>query len=176
MPLQLLPVYNHPPRRIMELYKNSFPEYERRTWSDQVLLVEEKKVMLLELVLDNVFAGCMFYWPLSDFIFIEHFAIHTDCRGKGTGTLAMQMMKEQYSMIVLETEPAIQNTAATRRIQFYENLGFKIFPFPYQQPPYHPGNPPINMHLMHNSHRNTATGFEKIKNEIYQTVYQLPLS
>jgi len=174
MPLQFVPVYSNLPDRILELYENSFPVYERRPWNEQVLLVEEKKLLLLEMVLDNAFAGFIFYWPLSDFIFIEHLAIHPGCRGSGIGTRAMKMLAERSGTIVLETEPALQNAPAKRRIQFYENLGYKKFPFSYQQPPSQPGNPWLNMCLMHNSQRNTAAEFEKIKNEIYQIAYKLP--
>ena len=171
MSLECIEVRDAVPSRIKDLYHHSFPLYERRPWPQQVLLVEEKKLQLLELVLDNRFAGFIFFWPLSAFIFIEHFAIDHTRRGSGIGTQAMQHVAAVSGTVILETEPEDQGMHAQRRIRFYEKLGYKKFPFPYQQPPYLPGYPAPNMYLMHNGQPTGAADFEKVKNEIYTTVY-----
>lgn len=171
MSIRFLPVYDTPPPAIKELYEQSFPLYERRPWPQQLELLKQKKIQLLQLEQEGVFAGFIFYWSLSEAILIEHFAIDPAGRGKGAGTHVMQHMATLFNTILLETEPAEAGQDAIRRIHFYEKLGYHMYPFPYQQPPYAAGYPSIAMNLMHNGTPETAPEFTKIQSEIYATVY-----
>lgn len=170
--ITFIPVNNIPDAQIQELYEAAFPKFERRPWPQQLLLLKEKKLRLLQLVYEGQFAGFVFYWQLSEYILIEHFAIIEALRSKGIGSIVIQHMAGVAKFIVLETEPADHGPDAVRRIDFYEKLGFITLPYPYSQPPYADGYPAQKMSLMQNKpHTGGAAEFEKLKQEIYATVY-----
>lgn len=159
------------PAYVRELYECAFPLNERRPWQPQQQLVNQGKLQLLELTRDNIFTGFVFLWHLSDFIFIEHFAIAAADRGKGQGSAVMQLLANTFSCIVLETEPEEKSKLAARRVAFYEKHGYSRFPYPYQQPAYAPGYAVQEMLLMYHCKENKQPDFERIKNGIYQLVY-----
>lgn len=158
---------------LKELYETSFPLHERRSWAAQVVLYNSGQLRLHIIESENQFAGFVFYWQLSGFIFIEHFATRQEWRGKGMGTFVMSWLIEKFSTIVLEAEPPEVSAEATRRVQFYERLGFTRFADAYAQPPYHNGDEYTPMLLMYVNLDVTKHSFEKIKTEVYRTVYGL---
>jgi ribosomal protein S18 acetylase RimI-like enzyme len=151
-------------------YEEAFPLEERRPWDQQLALIASGKLQLLRIHRDHHDAGFIFYWSLPAFSFIEHFAIHPDHRGGGTGTQVMQTMEARLKQIVLEVEPPITEQAI-RRIKFYERLGYQTFPEPYQQPPYYPQFPPLDLRLMQKGLAPAAADFTSIRNQLYQYVY-----
>ena len=127
---------------VIALYEAAFPEEERRPLPAQQRLLEEGALQLLEVMEGGRFVGFVFCWALTDFTFIEHFAIDPVKRGQGTGTKVIVLLFERYGRLVLETElPHTVN--AQRRIRFYEALGFGAFSTPYLQPPYRVGWDPL---------------------------------
>ncbi len=173
MQLLLLDINETIPHQIKGLYEQAFPLYERRPWSYQQMLVTANKLQLKQVILENIFAGFIFYWKLSNCIFIEHFAIDAALRGKGTGAAVMKQMAFNFVNIVLETEPAQKSEEARRRITFYQNLGYRKFAFPYQQPPYANEYPWQEMDLMHNTGGSSEANFNTLKKEIYSVVYDI---
>lgn len=63
------------PDYVAELYEQAFPPEERRNLPEQQLLLNEGALRLALLEMDGVNAGFVFYWELTGFVFIEHFAI-----------------------------------------------------------------------------------------------------
>jgi len=169
--IQLIPITAAIPGDIKDLYENSFPLYERRPWQEQELLVRNNRLQLMWIEAAQLFTGFVFYWQLNDGIFIEHFAIETSARGKGTGSLVIRKLADLFAVIVLETAPVAKGEAAVRRIRFYEALGFQKFPFPYQQPPYSSGFPAQPMQLLAINCEVSASVFEAKQKEIYKKVY-----
>lgn len=155
---------------IKDLYNEAFPLEERRPWPLQEQLIATGRLQILRISSNAVFAGFVFYWQLPDFYFIEHFAIHPSTRGGGAGTQVMQLLEKQLQVIVLEVEPPVTEQAI-RRIDFYERLGYQTFPDHYQQPPYYPQFPPLELRLMYKGLSPEITGFSKIKSQLYQYVY-----
>ncbi len=171
-PVKFIPVYTTPETQIQQLYEDAFPKYERRPWPQQLLLLNDQKLQLLRLLYEDQFAGFVFYWQLSGYILIEHFAISEKLRSKGIGSIVMEHMAGIAELIVLETEPEDHGPDAVRRIHFYEQLGYTKFPYPYSQPPYANGYPSQEMNLMQNRPQTGDVAyFEKVKKEIYATVY-----
>lgn len=117
-----------------KLYQNSFPQYEQRPLNqinaslfhpDFVFDVGEGAAYLLGT------------WHTPDFIFVEHFAVHPDLRGKGIGRdLLAQLAMQAKVPIILEIDP-IEDDVSRRRLAFYEKAGYKANPqFKYIHPPY----------------------------------------
>jgi GNAT superfamily N-acetyltransferase len=155
---------------IKSLYEDAFPEEERRPWDQEIELISTGRIQLLTLSKGDSFAGFLCYWQFPAFSFIEHFAIHPDAQGGGAGTQVMQLLESQLGPIVLEVEPPLTEQAI-RRMKFYERLGYQTFLQPYQQPPYYPQYPPLDLCLMQKGLPHTATTFAQIKEQLYKEIY-----
>ncbi|GEP91064.1 Acetyltransferase (GNAT) domain-containing protein [Chitinophaga terrae (ex Kim and Jung 2007)] len=155
---------------IRQLYIQAFPENERRGWPAQMELLSTGKLKLLEVRKGEEAVGFVFYWQLSAFSFIEHFAIDPGTRGGGIGSAVMTQLDLALKQIVLEVEPPLTEMAI-RRIGFYERLGYRTFPDTYYQPPYKLGDPPLELRLMYKGLPEEIS-FEKVKEELYSFVYQ----
>ncbi|SFD14564.1 Acetyltransferase (GNAT) family protein [Chitinophaga sp. CF118] len=158
------------PAEVEQLYELSFPVKERRNLSAQQELLKEGVLQLQIVQYNGEFAGFVFCWLLTGFIFIEHFAIVEGQRGGGIGSKVMSLLLAQYQQIVLEVEPP-HSVDAERRIKFYEGLGFTAWPYSYRQPSYHAGGEPLVMWLMQKGMPQEEHAFSKITSEIYLTVY-----
>jgi len=158
------------PSEVVLLYELSFPIEERRNLSAQQELLNAGTLQLQIIKSDDVFAGFIFCWLLTDFIFIEHFAIDTSQRGGGIGRKVITLLQAQYPRIVLEVEPP-HSIDAGRRIRFYESLGFQSYPYMYRQPSYLAGGAPLEMLLMQTGMSAGEDTFSGISNEIYREVY-----
>jgi ribosomal protein S18 acetylase RimI-like enzyme len=158
------------PGDVAELYVQAFPPEERRNLPAQQVLLNNGALRLALLEDGGVYAGFVFYWQLTDFVFIEHFAIAPGLRGSGIGSGVMRLMERAHPCIVLEVEPP-HSDDAVRRIRFYEGLGFKAYAYPYLQPPYQAGGAPLNMLLMQKGMSPGEHTFTKINSEIYLEVY-----
>jgi ribosomal protein S18 acetylase RimI-like enzyme len=158
------------PAAVVTLYEAAFPPQERRNLTAQQALLDSGALRLGILENDRVFAGFVFYWQLTDFVFIEHFAIAMELRGGGIGSGVMKLMEEQHPRLVLEVEPP-HTVDARRRIRFYEGLGFSAYSFTYLQPPYQAGGAPLPMLLMQKGMSPEEHTFSKISAEIYLEVY-----
>lgn len=155
---------------VAKLYEQSFPPEERRLLPAQQLLLDRGALQLSTIEKDRIFAGFIFYWQLTDFIFVEHFAVDPGSRGSGIGGSVMQLLEKEFPQLVLEVEPP-DTPDAVRRIRFYEKLGFTAYPYTYLQPPYLAGGEPLSMWLMQKGMSPEEHTFSKIKTEIYREVY-----
>ncbi|MFT3935648.1 MAG: GNAT family N-acetyltransferase [Chitinophagaceae bacterium] len=171
MRIELTQLFAPIPERIKLLYDSSFPKHEKRHWQQLELLIAQGKLQLLEIKSEDVFAGFITYWQLQECIFVEHFAMHPAVRGKGKGSNAMKLLATQFNTIVLEAEPASTSEEARKRLAFYKRLGYKIFHSLYFQPAYQSGHQPEKMELLYYNSQTTVLSFEKLKQEIYCTVY-----
>jgi ribosomal protein S18 acetylase RimI-like enzyme len=153
--------------QVQALYTSSFPSEERRNITAQQELLQNGALRLSHVEKDGVFAGFVFYWTLTDFTFIEHFAIDNSQRGGGIGSAVIGLFP---GAIVLEVEPPL-TPGAIRRIHFYERLGFKAWEHAYLQPAYHAGGAPLKMLLMQKGMSPEEHTFNIVSNEIYREVY-----
>lgn len=161
--------------RIYDILEYSFPKTERR--SSRAHYAEFNKPGFRSMVLEegNIL-GFMNFWELSSFIYLEHFAIIKEMRGKGLGAYLMNELKKVSDKrpIILEAElPDTDNTAA-RRVHFYERLGFVLNPYKYLQPPYNNGERPLPLAIMSYPKALSREGFTDVRNELYRTAYELP--
>ena len=147
------------PLEIKDLYLSSFPEEERREWSDIQNKIDSGNPVFSFYVLqhntENI--GFITLWRLPGALYCEHFAILHRYRGTGYGAAAVRnaiamadaMPPAGTAALVLEVELTETSEMAARRIAFYERCGMTaLTEFPYWQPPYRPGLPEVPLMLM----------------------------
>jgi len=131
-----------------QLYNDAFPIDERRQLYLQKLLMNNKDYNF-DFVTDNgVFVGLILWWQFNKLRYIEHFAIDTKYRGKGYGkNIISQFISESSDDFILEVELP-NNQINIKRINFYNQLGFKLNKYYYQQLPMQKNGSSIELLLM----------------------------
>ena len=125
--------------RAMQLYSISFPPHEQREPASQAdcMGLEEYH---FELVYDGpTWAGIILYWETDAFLYIEHFCMFPELRGKNYGRRALYCLAKKGKTMILEIDPP-EDAISIRRKGFYLHSGFVPNPFPHVHPPYHAGN------------------------------------
>ncbi|MFI3293143.1 MAG: GNAT family N-acetyltransferase [Rikenellaceae bacterium] len=119
-----------------DLYESSFPQIERRT-KDYHIETMGKGAFHADVILeDDEPIGILFWWELSDFRFIEHFATSPIKRGNGYGNKILQEFIDRNNKpILLEVEHP-EDEITRRRIGFYQRIGFTLNDHPYNHPSY----------------------------------------
>ena len=158
------------------IYETSFPEDERRDFS-QMKPLSEKAPFVFNLIKaeDDQVIGIISLWNFDTFTYIEHFAISDAIRGKGTGSKVLQLLKSKIQTPIIFEVELPQTQQARRRIEFYRRHDFDIQPYKYIQPPYDKTKQSLEMHIMTNlnTQPDKAT-FDHIVRTLYIYVYQLP--
>ncbi len=149
-PLKLLPLADKDTAFAAALYENAFPEVERRPtsiWLD--MRNKESDFRIDGIYLGERCTGFIAYWLFGGFAYVEHFAVDGSCRGQGTGSQTLALLRGRVGQkpVVLEVELP-KNDTARRRIAFYERNGYTLLPDAYVQPPYRPGGESLPMKLM----------------------------
>ena len=162
---------------VWNVYGNSFPSYEKRTLIQQKKLFRKKEYSLFAVLEMRKFLGFLNTWDFDSFLFIEHFAVKEELRGKGIGTKILQnfiqKQKKHRKDIILETERPNVNFAAKKRIVFYERLGFRLCLENYMQPPYSTKKKPVPLFLMQHGKKILSDEFIEIREKLYRIVYGL---
>ena len=159
----------------LELYFEAFPENQRHSeQAFKALLKNEDLFHCNAVTMNKKLVGFINYWDFEEFAFVEHVAIEPPLRGHKLGEKIISLTKESLSVpLVLEVEYAESSEWGSRRIEFYNRLGFEIVPSHYMQPPYRKGEKYVPLHLMSDDLPFAAGNFEKIKDAIYKIVYKV---
>lgn len=138
----------------LKLYDASFPVNERRIYKNAehvASFVKEKggKFHAFCVKDGDLFLGFLSYWVFKDYVYIEHFAVQPEHRGKNIGR---KMLSHLFDIagdkVLLEVEKP-ETEEAKRRISFYEKEGFKLREdINYVQPPYSAEQTGVEMMLM----------------------------
>lgn len=134
--------------KIYSSYEKTFPVDERRNRDQFTSLFSTKTVKVIAIVDNSEFCGYLFLWMLDKFTFLEHFEVFEEFRNKKLGSKILDKLKQDYSPIVLESEPSHESLIAERRIGFYERNGFAIIDPSYIQPSYEEGKNELPLFLM----------------------------
>lgn len=158
---------------IKQIYTDSFPSEERRDWDELEQILQQPLFSLLQVLVNQELTGIIAIWDLTDFRFIEHFAIKASAQGKGVGSqIIKEVIEEQPIRVVLEVEEPITDSAK-RRMGFYFRLGFSVCDCTYWQPAYSAIKNKVKMRLMSYPDKIQPGEFNQIKEHIYREVYQL---
>lgn len=156
-----------------KLYTEAFPPDERRDWQQLVGLLNHPQYNLFQIYFQDKFIGFISKWKLSEFNFIEHFAIQPTDQGKGLGSeVICQLTENDTTPIILEAEEPT-SADSRRRIRFYENLNFRINSFDYFQPPYSTGKNAVKMLLLSYPDEINEIDSKEISDQIHRVVYQI---
>lgn len=160
-------------KQVYELMEMSFPKVEFRSFQAQYdLLKHDEYAIYTYSDKEGKVMAFIAVWQLTDFLFIEHIAVHKECRNQGLGAKLISELKENsQSLLCLEVELPEDNMSQ-RRIGFYERNGFKVNPYPYTQPPLRAGDLSIPMYLLTSGKTVDEAYFLKMKAMLYKTVYQ----
>lgn len=160
------------------IFERSFPESERRTWQSVKRLATEGDIDALAVTVNDDIVGHVTIWKFTsrnvgEWLYIEYLAFAQQWRGKGLGTSVMRGIQETYGLpIVLEAEPSGFTPEADARLRFYRRLGFEVHEdFPYTQPPYSPGLPPVELLLL-TYHRPHGLSLAEISRTLHEKVYK----
>lgn len=159
--------------RLYEIMEYSFPKDERREFEEQ--FGEFQKPCFRSLVHEEnkSIAGFMNYWQLNGFVYLEHFAVVRELRGKGLGAALMnELCARTGCPIILEAEPPELGKTAARRIDFYKRLGFHLNAYEYYQPPYHNDDEPVRLMIMSKPSPLSADEFIEVRNTLYRDAYE----
>lgn len=132
-----------------EIYLDAFPPAEQRPW-EKILSRCDGKLDLNGIYMADRLVGMITTWNFDSFVYVEHFVVDPTIRGKGIGSNAINLLKQQLAPlpVLLEVEPEHLSPQALSRIRFYQRLGFHIIDRSYVQPPYDSYLPPVHLWLM----------------------------
>lgn len=124
--------------KAMALYQNSFPFHEQRESASQVRILQSPFYHFELLCEGDEWLGLMLYWETDTFLYVEHFCMLPQVRGKGYGQKALQLLAARGKTVILEIDPPI-DPVALRRKGFYERCGYVANRFAHVHPAYHAG-------------------------------------
>ena len=125
-------------RAAMELYEESFPLHERRTAESQSAALAEEDYHFNLIFDDDIFLGLLLCWETRGFVYVEHFCILPELRGKNYGAMALELLSRGGKGVILEIDPLVDDISV-RRKNFYERAGYRTNGFEHVHPPYRRG-------------------------------------
>lgn len=146
-----------------KIYNNSFPLFERRTLKDQVDVMKNNNFYCTGIINYNSIIGILFYWELDKYIYIEHFAIDKEHRGRNYGSSVLKKFEKTNKAIILEIDPPVDEISK-RRLDFYNKLGFKLNDYEHCHESFRKNHKPYFMKVL--SYKNTLSPKE-FKNFLY---------
>lgn len=162
------------PKGFIELYIESFPPEERRSWqsnADAERFIASHPDMSVLLAFDDKgdFAGFWNYWYLNDTdIYGEHLAVSPRLRNQGLGAALISELKRiSHNRIMIEVELP-EDEITRRRIAMYERHGFVQHPeIEYNQPSYTTGESSIPLLIMASPELDPAPLIPRLKSLVY---------
>lgn len=159
---------------VEKLLQSAFPEEERRDDKQQRAYTDHNRKFHCLLIRDfDKPIGLLTYWDFTDFVYIEHFAIHGNMRNGGYGGQALKAFLQEIGRpVVLEVEmPRVKGDITHRRIAFYRRLGLSLRRMAYKQPPYREGDEWLPMKLMSSGKVKWLKIADMVRDTIYREVY-----
>lgn len=126
-------------RAFREIFDAAFPEEERRTDADWPAALADPLCNARLYRADGNARAILVFWNFGRCRYVEYFALAPEARGGGLGSrLLREFLAESAVPVVLEIEPPEDETT-TRRLRFYERLGFARDAREHFHPPYRAG-------------------------------------
>ncbi len=114
---------------VWEIYTASFPICEQRTLAHQQTAFRSPDFHFLAYYEGNIPVGLIGYWEIDDYLYIEHYAINPTLRGGGYGSRILEeMIRHTDRTVILEIDD-VTDEISTRRLHFYQRLGFVLNPY-----------------------------------------------
>ena len=155
---------------VWNLLQSAFHAGERRDLETLKRTLADEQMQLLVWEENHEFLGMAVCWDFKTFHFLEYLAVHTNARGKGTGTSMMQQLLTDQPLL-LEVQPSTDDMNESR-IRFYERLGLCLNGYSYYQPPYQKRGETFPLRIMSSPHLLTSEQFENYTTRVKQKVYE----
>ncbi len=156
--------------KVFSLYESSFPEEERRSFSQLQKCFSKSNYRLEAFFQSDIFVGFVEYWLFDTFVFIEHISVSEENRGKTIGKSIMKKILWMNYPVFLEIE-LLTNDVSIRRFNFYKSLNFKKTDIQYFQPSYATGKKSLEMLLLA-CHCEVDVDVKECVEKIHAVVYQ----
>ena len=157
---------------VYKIMQDSFPKNEIRSYSGQRKLLAKNEYSMFAIVKNASVIGFIALWTVSDFLFVEHFALSEQYRGKGIGSQILNEIKLRFSLpIVLEVEPPVDKKTS-KRIAFYEKNGFTYHDFYYVQPALEKTREQLQLKIM-STKRLSEQDFNRVRDALYKDIYKV---
>ena len=161
---------NHPlMERARMLYAQSFPAHEQRQYPSQRSIMEHEPYHYGLIMEGGEFAGLMLYWEADSFIYVEHFCMLPELRGRGLGSRALALLGAGGKTVILEIDPPV-DAVSVRRRQFYARAGFVANPYRHVHPPYHREHAGHELVVMSRPSALTQAQYDEFMRYLTQTV------
>ncbi len=150
----------------------SFPPEERRNMDEVRRLLCGERLEMLTLEEEGRILGILQVWNLEEMVFLEHFAIAPEMRGRGLGTKMLDYVWNHWKKpVILEVEPPEDETQR-KRIAFYVRNGFQLSDYPYLMPDLHGTGPALPLFLMSRPDPMTWEQARQRAIRLYETAYR----
>lgn len=157
-------------RIFRDLYENSFPVFEQRTEEQQESAFKKENYHLDTYWDCKQFIGFIAYWEFETYIYIEHFAINTEIRGKGYGSSILNSFTESTGKtVILEIDP-VNDSISEARLRFYQRCGFYENNHPHTHPAYREGYTPHPLTVMTTQRKITVEEYNKFNSDLCNIV------
>lgn len=157
---------------VYRLFEDSFVPAELRPYQAFKDLFQQGAFDLYEYEENQQMLGAMIVWEFETFAYIENFAVSLSLRNQGIGTKMLDCIEKKIDkQLVLEVEVPYDDLSH-RRIQFYQRNHFVLNDFGYVQPALRENVPDVHLQLMTYPQESTKKELEKMKEQIFRTVYQ----
>lgn len=157
-----------------ETYAESFPIFEQRTEAQQAEAFADERYHLEATHADGRLAAFIAWWNLDSCIYVEHFAVEREQRGKGVGsTVLADFCRRAAKPVVLEIDPP-EDAVSVARLHFYERLGFRHNAYAHRHPPYRPEFRPHPLHIMSHPEALPTDGYAAFCKELQVRVMKRP--
>lgn len=157
---------------VERILTESFPPEERRSMDEVRRVLCGELLEMLTLEEDGRILGLLQVWNLEKLVFLEHFAIEPEWRGRGLGTKMLQAVWDfWHKPMILEVEPPEDETQR-RRIAFYQRNGFHLSDYPYLMPDLHGSGPALPLLLMSRPAPMTWDQARQTALRLYETAYR----
>lgn len=159
-------------RDVERILTEAFPPEERRSMDEVRRVLCGELLEMLTLEEGGNILGLLQVWNLEEMVFLEHFAIDKDRRGRGLGTKLLHYVWEYWGKpVILEVEPP-EGETQRKRIAFYERNGFCLSDYPYLMPNLQGSGPALPLLLMSKPHSLTWSQARHCALRLYETAYR----
>lgn len=154
-------------RQAWQLYTTSFPQEEQRSYAlFQKALGDSHFCPYVYISEQSELLAICFYWDFSNFIYLEHFAVNTNCRNRGVGSKIIKTFSDSNKSVILEIEPPI-DAQQKQRLRFYKRNCFIPTGYDFKQLKYTKNSDDLFLDLLCNKQMD-AELFQQFKNTIYR--------
>lgn len=165
---------NNPPlyKEFRELYQRSFPLFEQRTLLQQQAAFASPHYHLIAYIEDGCFIGFVSYWEFDVYIYIEHFAVSGNCRGKGYGSRILKEFTDKIGKtVILEIDP-VTDDISSARLRFYLKCGFHENRYPHIHPPYRDGYKAHPLVILSTQRALSGSEYEAFNSDLKEVVME----